>query len=92
MLLSPIQSEFLASAEWQATEALGYPVEKKEAVKPKKAKNLGDPAKRAAAEAARAAREAEKKGVSTNPDGSVGAEDKKAEEAVVLGVESVKLA
>lgn len=60
-LLAPIQAEFAASQEWQEIEKKAYPVEVAPA-KLKKQKNLGDPAKRAAAAAKKA-------GVTTNPDG-----------------------
>jgi tyrosyl-tRNA synthetase len=51
-LLDPLRAEFAASPEWQAINELAYPPEKA-AVKVKKAKDKGDPAKRAAAAAAR---------------------------------------
>ncbi|RDW85106.1 tyrosine--tRNA ligase-1 [Coleophoma cylindrospora] len=50
-LLAPIKAEYDASPEWQAIEAQAYPPEKA-AVKVKKVKDKGDPAKRAAAQAA----------------------------------------
>lgn len=62
-LLEPIRAEFNASTEWQEIALKAYPVEVA-APKVKKQKNLGDPAKRAAAAAKKA-------GVTTNPDGSV---------------------
>lgn len=56
-LLAPIQAEFQASKEWQEVTELAYPPEKKpeKANKPKKEKG-GDPAKFAAAQAAKAAK------------------------------------
>ncbi|RDW78051.1 tyrosine--tRNA ligase-2 [Coleophoma crateriformis] len=50
-LLAPIKAEYDASPEWQAIEVQAYPPEKA-AVKVKKVKDKGDPAKRAAAQAA----------------------------------------
>lgn len=66
-LLESIRSEFMSSKEWQETEQLAYPSEEP-AVKAKKARNKGDPAKRAAATAAREAQA----GVVAQPDGRVG--------------------
>ncbi len=66
-ILKPIQTEFQADKDWQAIEVQAYPpaqVEKKV----KKSKDKGDPAKRAAAAAAR-------KAVVANPDGSVAGPD-----------------
>lgn len=62
-LLKPIQDEFAASKEWQDIEEQAYPIEKV-VKKEKKPKDKGDPAKRAAAAAAR-------KGVVAQPDGHV---------------------
>lgn len=62
-LLKPIVAEYQASEEWQAIALQAYPPEKA-AVKVKKVKDKGDPAKRAAASAAR-------KGVVAQPDGHV---------------------
>jgi tyrosyl-tRNA synthetase len=53
-LLAPIRSEYEASEEWKRVAELGYPPEVKE-VKVKKQKDKGDPAKREAALAAKAA-------------------------------------
>lgn len=53
-LLEPIRAEYGASTEWQKINDLAYPPEVKE-VKVKKAKDKGDPAKREAALAAKAA-------------------------------------
>ncbi|KAI1845274.1 hypothetical protein JX265_005429 [Neoarthrinium moseri] len=60
-LLAPIQAEYQASEDWQRINELAYPPEKKP-VNPKKEKKAkgGDPEKRAAAEAARAAKLAQK--------------------------------
>ncbi|KAI1642040.1 tyrosine tRNA ligase [Daldinia loculata] len=52
-LLDPIRSEFEASEEWQKITELAYPSEEKQQ-KVKKQKDKGDPAKRAAALAAKA--------------------------------------
>jgi tyrosyl-tRNA synthetase len=79
-LLAPIRAEFDADPEWQETEKLAYPpVKAPEKIKTK-VKNKGDPAKRAAAAAAR-------KGLVAQPDGSVTANDAKAEEKAVLGTD-----
>jgi tyrosyl-tRNA synthetase len=75
-LLDPIRKEFEASPEWQGIELLAYPRESAP-VKVKKVKDKGDPAKRAAAAAARNAG-----GVVQQPDGHV--EGKEAEQ-VTLG-------
>lgn len=58
-MLAPIRAEYLASEAWQKTAELGYPPEKKPEVK-KKVKKEIDPAKRAAALAAREAAQAQK--------------------------------
>jgi len=73
-LLSGLRAEFEASPEWQEAERKAYPVQV-EQPRPKKQKKVVDPAKRAAAEAAK------KAGVTTKPDGSV--EGTKAEEVTV---------
>ena len=52
-LLDPIRSDFNASEEWQKIAELAYPAEEKQQ-KVKKQKDKGDPAKRAAALAAKA--------------------------------------
>jgi tyrosyl-tRNA synthetase len=62
-LLAPIQSEYVADKNWQAIALEAYPVAK-EVKKEKKIKDKGDPAKRAAAAAAR-------RGVVAQPDGHV---------------------
>jgi len=62
-LLEPIRADFAASPEWQAIEQQAYPPEKA-VVKVKKPKDKGDPAKRAAAVAARK----EATGVVAQPD------------------------
>lgn len=62
-LLEPIQAEFAASKEWQEIEEKAYPTEKV-VKKEKKPKDKGDPAKRAAAAAAR-------KGVVAQVDGHI---------------------
>jgi tyrosyl-tRNA synthetase len=51
-LLKPIVAEYAADKDWQAIAEQAYPPEKA-AVKVKKVKDKGDPAKRAAAAAAR---------------------------------------
>ena len=57
-LLAPILAEYKATPEWQAVTDQAYPADKP-AVKPKKQpKDKGDPAKRAAAMAARQAQQA----------------------------------
>ena len=56
-LLKPIITEYQASTDWQETAIKAYPPEKA-AVKVKKVKDKGDPAKRAAAAAARQAGQA----------------------------------
>jgi tyrosyl-tRNA synthetase len=61
-LLAPIRAEFDADPEWQEIQRKAYPVEEK--VKKEKKKDKGDPAKRAAAAAAR-------KGIVSQPDGHV---------------------
>lgn len=63
VLLEPIVKEYKDSADWQEIALKAYPPEKA-AVKVKKVKDKGDPAKRAAAAAA-------KKGVVAHPDGHV---------------------
>jgi len=70
-ILQPIREDYKASPEWQAVDLQAYPPEKA-AVKVKKVKDKGDPAKRAAAAAAAAAA---KKGVVAQPDGSVEGEN-----------------
>ncbi|TVY67491.1 Cytoplasmic tyrosine--tRNA ligase [Lachnellula suecica] len=62
-LLAPIRAEFAADEEWQAIEKQAYPP-KEAPIKVKKVKDKGDPAKRAAAAAA-------KKAVVAQPDGHV---------------------
>jgi len=62
-LLKPIVAEYAADEEWQKISEQAYPPEKA-AVKVKKVKDKGDPAKRAAAAAAR-------KGAIAQPDGHV---------------------
>lgn len=52
-LLDPIRNEYAASEEWQKIAALAYPTEEKQQ-KAKKQKKEVDPAKRAAALAAKA--------------------------------------
>jgi tyrosyl-tRNA synthetase len=79
-LLKPIQAEYAASSEWQAISLQAYPPEKA-AVKVKKVKDKGDPAKRAAAAAAR-------KNVVAQPDGHVEGQDA---EKVTLGPGSEEL-
>ncbi|OBT44456.1 tyrosyl-tRNA synthetase [Pseudogymnoascus sp. WSF 3629] len=80
-LLDPIRAEFAADPEWQAIEAKAYPVIKMEKIKTKVKKDKGDPAKRAAAAAAR------KGGVVAQLDeGEVG---EVREEVVLGGVEGV---
>ncbi|OBT49855.1 tyrosyl-tRNA synthetase [Pseudogymnoascus sp. 24MN13] len=54
-LLDPIRAEFAADKEWQEIEAKAYPIIKVEKIKTKVKKDKGDPAKRAAAAAARKA-------------------------------------
>lgn len=71
-LLKPIVAEYQAPAEWQKTTEKAYPPEKA-AVKVKKVKDKGDPAKRAAAATARQARQA----VMAQPDGHVEGPDVK---------------
>jgi tyrosyl-tRNA synthetase len=66
-LLAPIQSEYVADKKWQAIALEAYPVAK-EVKKEKKVKDKGDPAKRAAAAAAR-------RGVVAQPDGHVEGEN-----------------
>ncbi|PBP17635.1 tyrosyl-tRNA synthetase [Diplocarpon rosae] len=61
-ILEPIVKEFQASEEWQEIALKAYPPEKV-AVKVKKVKDKGDPAKRAAAAAAK------KAGIVAKPDG-----------------------
>lgn len=61
-LLAPIGAEFKADKQWQEIAELAYPTE--QVVKVKKVKDKGDPAKRAAAAAAR-------KNVVAQPDGHV---------------------
>jgi tyrosyl-tRNA synthetase len=61
-LLAPIRADFEGSPEWQKITEQAYPVVKE--VKVKKVRDKGDPAKRAAAAAAR-------KGVVAQPDGHV---------------------
>ncbi|KAL5346798.1 Tyrosine--tRNA ligase cytoplasmic [Pseudogymnoascus australis] len=78
-LLEPIRAEFAADPEWQEIEAKAYPVVKVEKIKTKVKKDKGDPAKRAAAAAAR------KGGVVAQPDGSVEASSEAVKEEVVLG-------
>ena len=79
-LLDPIRAEFDASPAWQAVTEKAYPAEKK-AEKVKKVKNLGDPAKLAAAREAAAARKAQGGGagnsssVVAKPDGHVEGRD-----------------
>lgn len=73
-LLAPIKAEYDASPEWQAIEVQAYPPEKV-AAKVKKVKDKGDPAKRAAAQAAA------KKNVVAQPDGHV--EGEGAEKVIV---------
>jgi len=77
-LLAPIRAEFDSSPSWQEIEKQAYPIEVAAPI-PKRQKKLGDPAKRAAAEAAKKGRGAS--GVTTNPDGSV--EGAKAEEVSI---------
>lgn len=72
-LLKPIVAEYNESPEWQAISLQAYPPEKA-AVKVKKVKDKGDPAKRAAAAASRKASVAQ-------PDGHV--EGKDAEKVTV---------
>ncbi|CZT47222.1 probable tyrosyl-tRNA synthetase [Rhynchosporium secalis] len=67
-ILKPIVAEYKESPEWQEIALKAYPPEKA-AVKVKKVKDKGDPAKRAAGAAAAAA--AKKGGVVAQPDGSV---------------------
>jgi tyrosyl-tRNA synthetase len=66
-LLKPIQDEFAESKEWQEIEEQAYPTEKV-VKKEKKPKDKGDPAKRAAAAAAR---KGAVDGVVAQPDGHV---------------------
>jgi tyrosyl-tRNA synthetase len=81
-LLAPIRADFAASKEWQAIETQAYPPPVVE-VKVKKAKDKGDPAKRAAAaEARKKAAEAGGSEVVAKPDGHVEGKDA---EAVTLG-------
>ena len=61
-LLAPIQAEFRASPEWQAVAEQAYPTEKPVAKPKKQPKDKGDPAKKAAALAARQAAQAQKEG------------------------------
>ncbi|KAI0136610.1 tRNA synthetases class I-domain-containing protein [Xylariales sp. AK1849] len=76
-LLAPIQADYQASEEWQKVTELAYPPEKKVG-KAKKAKNLGDPAKFEAAQAARAAKAAAQA-------------EKSAPDSASHGVETLKL-
>jgi tyrosyl-tRNA synthetase len=78
--LKPIRDEYLASPEWQAIDLAAYPPAQA-AVKVKKVKDKGDPAKRAAAAAA-------KKGLVANADGSLTGPE--AEKASVAGGESAE--
>lgn len=73
--LAPIREEYLATPEWQEIDLKGYPPPVSEK-KVKKAKDKGDPAKRAAAAAA-------KKGLSVNEDGSLKGDKEEVEKAVL---------
>ena len=82
-LLAPIRAEYTASAAWQEIDLQAYPPEKA-AVKVKKVKDKGDPAKRAAAAAARKqVSDATNADVVAKPDGHV--EGKDAERVTVGG-------